>query len=113
MEIKFRQRNKNNGSFHYWGDINENAFLHPKCQDNYVDPRESEQFTTQKDINGKEIYTGDIIKGFIDGKEIVSQVFFDEGCFSVMVEKDYWPCLYEVMKKEIIGSIHTNPELLK
>ena len=47
-EIKFRQRNKNNGQFHYWGMVDE-VWVDPMKTANYVQPEESDQYTGFKD----------------------------------------------------------------
>ena len=61
-EIKFRQRNKNNGQWHYWGMV-DGAWVQPLIQDNYDHPKDSDQYTGLKDKQeGKEIYEGDIVK---------------------------------------------------
>lgn len=56
--IKYRQRNKNNGHYHYWGKI-DGIWVSPIFQDNYEPPNESDIFINILDDDGKEIYVGD------------------------------------------------------
>lgn len=80
-----------------------------------------EQFTGLKDVNGKDIYEGDIVHGYDQepdrddgyiGSSVTDVVNFKYGAFWI---GDSW---YKVMVMtppivEIIGNVHTNPELLK
>ncbi|MCK4782165.1 MAG: hypothetical protein KAV87_00330 [Desulfobacteraceae bacterium] len=81
-----------------------------------------EQYTGLKDVNGKEIYEGDIIKvTSLDndhnqkgGTEIMIVKFFMGNmcmCFdNCETGKPLYPTLN--MRKEVIGNIHENRELL-
>ena len=75
------------------------------------------QYTGLHDKNSKEIYEGDIVKFMIDSVKEVSEVFFDEGGFSVNAEntdpgyKPYLGELFDIAK--VIGNRWENPELLK
>jgi hypothetical protein len=78
--MKFRQRNKNNGQYHYWGDI-EGEWIPPKKTDNYIHPGESDRYVGVK--NGIEIYESQLpleennaIKASFKGKQIDSYVFY-------------------------------------
>lgn len=78
------------------------------------------QFTGLCDINGKEIYEGDIIKS---SHGTLHYIVYDNdlACFKAVVAR-YNPLgEYETLSKgwvvqfnkEVIGNIHDNPELLK
>lgn len=88
------------------------------------------QFTGLKDKNGKEIYEGDIVSGFIDTLHghwaMTGSVFFDHSGFRLKVidgdpnreaRVNFFDFIgsdgsvFEGMK--VIGNIYKNPELLK
>ncbi|WP_076655204.1 YopX family protein [Lactiplantibacillus plantarum] len=79
-----------------------------------------EQFTGLKDVNGKDIYVGDIVHGYDQkpdsdgyiGSSVVDVVNFKYDAFWI---GDSW---YKIMVMtppivEIIGNVHDNPELLE
>ena len=72
-----------------------------------------EQFTGLKDSNGDDIYENDLVS--LDPDDSPYQVIFDEGKFEL--SNDYLGLVYdlgeEYMDCEIIGNVHTNPELLE
>ncbi|MBP5838303.1 hypothetical protein J8138_02470 [Lactiplantibacillus plantarum] len=85
-----------------------------------------EQFTGLKDVNGKEIYIGDIVKVWSDMSEltmvpvineIVSEDLFGRpGVFLKPVGTHLIePCLHDSWSNqfEVIGNVHANPELLE
>lgn len=125
-EIKFRAWNKV-GKF-YVNDVQDaydgtgpddpfDNFGDALDDDNYV----VEQFTGLTDVNGKEIYEGDIVHGYDQepdrddgyvGSSVIDVVNFENGAFWI---GDSW---YKVMVMtppivEVIGNVHTNPELLE
>lgn len=74
------------------------------------------QFTGLYDKNGKEIYEGDIIKGF----DITVEVWYseDKACFIAEMKEpqnDMVDILggYDTARMEIIANIYDHPELIK
>jgi uncharacterized phage protein (TIGR01671 family) len=123
-EIKFRQRNINNGKWHYWGLIDE-QWINPIIQDNYQDPSKSNQYTGLKDKHEKEIYEGDYCKLInANGFTGYGYVQFNDGCFDILFKeplyscrayhhRDYLKCWTVNYAIEIIGTIHDNPEMME
>ena len=121
-EIKFRQRNINNGQWHYWGFIN-NCWVNLMEQDNYWPPEKSQQYTGLKDKHGKELYENDIIL-------LPENTARPEGIRIIEWWGEYGLKLYNPKAKyrsdmhsmisyidqnvaEVIGNIYDNPELME
>ncbi len=118
-DIKFRQKLKphfvrGSGEFHYWGYI-DGDFTSPVGK-NYCDTPD-EQYAGLKDVNGVEIYEGDVVmcnnqhKGVIEWEE-------NDYCFNVSdyycSSNDYPTMAFmEGQPFVVIGNIHQNPELLE
>jgi uncharacterized phage protein (TIGR01671 family) len=134
-EIKFRQpiRDKS-GNFvewWYWGII-DNSFISPVTHQNGNDTKhESQQLTSLKDKNGKEIYEGDILTSTF-GNGLPYQIKFGE--FHDDSERDFDEITFvgfyfheqngqrsafgksiygNTECLEVIGNIYENSELLK
>ena len=75
-----------------------------------LDVFEIEQFTGLKDVNGKDIYVGDIVKNERNESHIVSFILH-AGCFAI--GDYYFKSIGAGKILEIIGNVHENPELLK
>lgn len=85
-----------------------------------VDPETVGQLTGLRDINGKDIYEGDIIRQDVCGDGSNGVVVYDEehAMFALRYYDPHNPViygLYDCQEKEleILGNIHDNPELLK
>lgn len=77
----------------------------------YLDEVELMQFTGLTDINGKEIYEGDIITTDIDS--IKGTLIYRYGCFQVKYGHEKYESLINISYPEVIGNIHQHKHLLK
>lgn len=145
-EIKFRGKRKDNGQwvfggYHRWitrqicpiGDDN----LEPEdikdviITDSFADwnmpksmqaveifPETLGQYIG-KDPTGKEIYEGDIVKGFFNNssaEKSIGRIEYDDSRFMVTLEFEYrqiWHTRFNIEDCEFLGNIYDNPELLK
>ncbi|MGG1712494.1 YopX family protein [Bacillus licheniformis] len=111
-EIKFQAWDLDAEQMYNWESIRQH--FHEHLDHPRVKVR---QYTGLKDINGREIYEGDVVKGIRDshwhgGYDIVlGKVEFDEETCSFRV--DGGGLLYRIEEIEVIGDVYRNPELLE
>ena len=104
-EIKFRVWDSISKAFHYWGNIQNNNF-----NDFDLEHYTLLQFTGLKDINGRDIYEGDVCK-YKNYKGVVSYEFRGYQC-KPKNHNGLDVLSYREDLIEVIGNIYQNPELL-
>ena len=124
--IKFRGKKPSNGDWVY-GSLVSSKDIEPaiyfqtgngtvKTMDwSYVKEETIGQFTSLYDMNGKEIYEGDILK--VQGADEKIEVRFVRGVFAFLWNgnlDEEAPINAPTQEwAEVIGNIHDNPKLLK
>ncbi|MCY9807056.1 YopX family protein [Lentilactobacillus senioris] len=78
----------------------------------YLNEAILEQCTGLKDVNGVDIYEGDIVKAF---HNYIDTVIFRIGCFGFDANYNhpFTPLCNLDGSMEVIGNVHQNPELLE
>ena len=72
-----------------------------------------EQYTGLKDVNGKEIYEGDLVRLTYDLEDPIYKVIFDEAKFEISGGGVCYDLGEEFINCEVIGNVHDSHELLE
>lgn len=112
MELQFTNNGKISNIM-LWNDEHTGANFRVKNIDDII----VEQYTGLKDIDGKEIYEGDIVKGYLieDDKveTIIGTINRISGYIVDIKDTNMFMWVVDMEKLEIIGNIHENGDLLK
>ncbi|ASL38936.1 hypothetical protein CBI37_05925 [Lactiplantibacillus plantarum] len=93
----------------------ENAVYDEVCFGDFLNNKrryDVEQFTGLKDVNGKDIYIGDILGATIDGAVHADKYLVKNMRGSHVWIKKY-DRYYAISKMKVQGNVHENPELLE
>lgn len=127
--IKFRGQRIDNGEWLY-GDLRQRMGHYPAIIESYctdegnvgyrevaVAEESVGQFTGLRDINGKDIYEGDILDVNYADEESRLEVRFVRGVFAFLWDgnlDDEFPCNAPTQEwAEVVGNIHDNPKMIK
>lgn len=109
-------------------DDGEDADYDEDCFGDFLNNKryDVEQFTSLKDVNGRDIYIGDIVNVWSNMSELTMEPTVDEivsedlfgtpGMFLKSLKAHFIePCLHDYWSNqfEVIGNVHINPELLE
>ena len=124
--IKFRAWDSKNGFYiynvqDYYGNINatvlcddgNNTVYDERCFGDFLNNERYvvEQFTGLKDVNGKEIYVGDIIEATIDGY-VQTDKYLVENTWDPHVWEEESDPYYAVSKMKVVGNVHMDGDLI-
>ena len=115
-DIKFRQWDKRNKRFHYFGFTLDDYFEFTSpvspCRKNYP----VSQYTGLKDSKGVEIYEGDVVNSrHLSLAEVVFSKKAAKFCIQIYRMNPYKEMtkrVYSILSCEVVGNIYANPELL-
>lgn len=124
--IKFRAWDRGNKVYLYdvqnasdvFSDVKyengENADCDEECFAGFLyDERyDVEQFTGLKDVNGQEIYVGDVVEATIEGY-VQADKYLVKNVWDPHVRAEESDSYYAVSKMEVVGNVHDNPDLLE
>ena len=110
-EIKFRGREQD--GFWTYGDLRHEGNITGIIENgiySWVDSSTVGQYTGLRDVDGRRMYEGDIVR--IDDWSSPSYIRWDDDTASFVVDR--WAVnLAHVCYRKVIGNIHDNPELLE
>ena len=107
-DIKFRAWNRARGVMEGVTDLS--PMPTQTDGDDFYPEMVFEQYTGLKDKNGREIYEGDIIKGY--DWQGVSEVTYQDGAYYPIVKADDGDLNWHPSEVEVIGNIHENRDQL-